>query len=268
VSPFRRSTVIAWVESDRVVLVKAAADVAAAAETRRLHGIDLACGDPAASAETLQAMLAAPGWRGLRREVLVSDRLVHYAAMERPRGVRSVRELELAAEGRLEQLFDINGPDWIVRVDARPFSAHVLACALPRGLVERIRGVLCAGPARVPIRPYLLRDLARHASRLPKACWFASAARDYIGIVHVRDGCCHRIRIHPTQHPDARLAVALVERERTLLGEAQASETTLLSGLAGAHDGADVVRLDEPGRGKRPSARTARFGRALAEAWA
>jgi hypothetical protein len=265
VSPFRRSTIFVSVESDRVVLVKAGTRPGAHAEAKRLDGIDLASGDFAPIAEPLQAILSAPGWRGLQREILISDRLVHHAALERPSGVRTFGELQLAVEGRLEQLFDIHPPDWAVRVDAKPFANHVVACALPRRLGEAIQTVLCASATRVSIRPYLLCELDRHAKRLPNACWFATAGRDYVAIVRVRDGCCRRIRIHPTARPDARLAVALVERSRTLLGEERGSEATFLSGLTGDHEGGDVVRLDAPAAGKGRSARTSAYGRAMSE---
>jgi hypothetical protein len=249
-----------------VVLVKAGAGPAAPLEARSLDGFDLASGDVGRMAPPLQAILSEPGLKRLQRQILLSDRLVHYVAMERPQGVRTFRELQLAIESRLRHLFDIDPADWTVRVNARPFAKHVVACAAPRRLVERIQTVLCAGAARASIRPYLLCDLDRHAGRLPNACWFANAGRDYIGIVRVRDGCCSRIRIHPTPHPDARLAVAVVERERTLLGEEQKSEAIFLSGLPGDHEGGDVVHLD--GHGRERGSRTSPHGRALAELWA
>jgi hypothetical protein len=268
VSPFRRSTIFVSVERDRVVLVKAGARPGMPAEAERLDGIDLACGDLTPIAEPLRAILSAPGWRGLQRRILISDRLVHHAAVERPLGVRTFGELQLAVEGRMEQLFDIDPPDWAVRVDAKPFAKHVAACALPRRLGEAIQAALCAGATRVSIRPYLLCELDRHAKRLPNACWFATAGRDYVAIVRVHDGCCRRIRIHPTPRPDARLAVALVERSRTLLGEEQGAEATFLSGLPGDHEGGDVVHLDERETGKGSSARVSIYGRAMAEVWA
>ena len=263
-SPFRRSTLVVCVDIDRVIVVPTARG-ACAGNARQLAGLDLRSGDAARALEPLRAMLAEPGWKGLEREILLSDRLAHYFVMERPEGIRTFHELQLALESRLQYLFEIRLADWVLRVDAKPFAPSFVACAIPRRLIVGLEAALCTGSSpRTSLRPYLLFELDRHARKLPATCWFGAAGRDYIGIVRVRDGHCQRVRIVAAPVPDARAALRLIERERMLLGEYERAEPLFFSGLFDEHGGADVVLLDGPGRDRR--GRAAAFRRAMVEA--
>ena len=78
-SPFRRSTLVICVESDRVVMVPAWDGAATTTDARRLVGVDLRSGDVARALQPLREMLSDPAWKGVEREILLSDRLAFFS---------------------------------------------------------------------------------------------------------------------------------------------------------------------------------------------
>ena len=241
----RGSVLHASVEADRVAMVKLG---------RRGEVLEQICvaialdpGQPTSALQSLSLLLSAAPWRGATRRVVVSDRLVRYLVLPRPLGLRSLAELQLAVTDHLAQAFDLDGGQWRILIDAPAFTPRVVACALPLALLEALEATFAQGGPCLSIRPYLVAESARLASRLPARGWFASATRDYLAILGVRQGGPRSIRILPGAYGDARIIAATVARERLLQGddEEPGDGQTLFSGWL-THEAGDapLTRLD------------------------
>lgn len=68
---------------------------------------------------------------GVRANIVIADRLVRYFLVERPQGARSVKELELAAELRFEELYGEDAQPWKIKMDLSPWAPNFLACSMP-----------------------------------------------------------------------------------------------------------------------------------------
>src|SRR5262245_55941534 len=142
VSLFKRERVYASVELDRVALVRLGAD----GVPREDAVIALAL-DPERPDEWIKAAhatLAAPAWRNVPRNVVMSDRLVRYIVMDRPQGVRSSAELRLACEARFQASLERPAAEWEIAIDARPFARHLFACGASRRLLDAVRALFAA----------------------------------------------------------------------------------------------------------------------------
>lgn len=248
-SRFRRDEVLIFLESGGAALARLRHRERADLSSTRQIDIELPAGTLAAGLHLLQDVLSEPAWQGTRREVIVSDRLVHYLVLERPQGLRSAAELQIAIEGRFEQMYEIVPSEWIVRYDRRAFARNLVACAMPRDLVEALESTVAKSGICSGIRPLLLFTLNRHAASLPNDCWYALAGRAQVAIAWIRAGTCRRIRVLPLEAPTANLVAELLERERIMAGEAEGNTPVFLSGLhtfihKGGEQGADANKSD------------------------
>jgi hypothetical protein len=269
VSLFRRSVVFASVELERVCLVRIRRGRTAVAEEDRVFTRELDPDAPQASLNEVAHTLSGPGWRGTRRHVVISDRLVHYLVMPRPQGVQAAAELRLAIETRFEQLFDAPAAEWAIEADLRPLARHFVACALPHRLVNALRSAFSEGGECVSLRPFLICELNRLARRLPAECWYAAAAHDSVALARIARGECQRLRVLPASRPTPDHVIELVDRERLTAGETIVDVPILSSGiLEGKAEPDSLKRLDQPRWRTQPRAWSSLHRLALAELWA
>jgi len=193
---------------------------------------------------------------------------VRYLVMDRPEGVRSATELELACEARFQAGFDRPAADWRIAIDARLFARHFFVCAIPRRLFDALSRIFGAHGPVVSMRPCLIAELGRRARRLPAPCWFVAATRDCVTIAGLDDDGCRVVRVLSAEQPSAGSIADIVAREALLAGEIGADAPVLVAGtVAGDFTGA-LQRVDAPTWGTQSSSWTSNYRLALSEQWA
>jgi hypothetical protein len=268
VSLFRRERVYASIELDRIALVKLGGKHADTPTQEQLIDVDFDPDHPERALREVSNLLASPGWRGTRRHVVLSDRLARYLVIERPEGIRSFGELDLAVSARFEEAFDASSAHWDIAIDARTLAQRFFACATPRRVLQEIRNTFSENGECDSIRPYLVCELNRLARRIPASCWFATATRDSLGLAGVSGGEVRQIRVLPCSSPASSTIAELVERERLLAGEAAGGRECLFSGVLEDDDErAMLTRLDQPQWGAQHRAWSSNYRVALAEIW-
>lgn len=112
--------------------------------------------------DAVGALIAAANLRGTEVYITLADRLVRHFVCERPAGTRSAREITLAARLRFEEVFSTSATDWEVQVDLRPLATRLLACAIPKPLLNGL--ILHCANADLKlrsIRPLSLSEIDR-----------------------------------------------------------------------------------------------------------
>ncbi len=266
-SLFRRDAVHASVELDRVALVRIGRH-GSLVEQCILPFAQPPDDEPRALARLAQH-LSGDAWRGTTRHVVLSDRLVRYLVLERPDGVRSLRELRAVVESKFESVFDVAASGWQIAVDTRPGGRRVVACGVQRRLLEAASAAFGAdGPCR-SVQPYFVRELQRRSRRLPATCWFVVAARDCLTIAAIVDGECCRVVVHPEAGAQPAAIAERVGREALLHGDVPEGAPVLVSGVVGGDPAtAGLARLDAVHWAAQPAGWSADFRVALAERWA
>ena len=267
-SPFRRDRVYASIELDRIALVRLDAQRAGAPAQERLLEVGFDADHPDRALREVSQVLALAEWRGTQRHVVLSDRFARYLVVERPQGITSFAELELAVSARFEEAFDASGAQWDIAIDARTLAHRFFACATPRRALEEIRTTFAENGECDSIRPYLVCELNRLARRLPAECWFATATRDSLGLAGIAHGEVQQIRVLPCASPTSSTIAELIERERLLAGEAAGGQRCLFSGvLEDDVEGTMLTRLDRPQWAAQPRTWSSNYRVALAEIW-
>jgi hypothetical protein len=265
VSLFRRERVYASVELDRVALVRLGADGVLREEAVIACALDPE--RPDAWLKAVGATLAAPAWRDVARGVVLSDRLVRYVVMERPQGVRSRAELQLACEARFQASFERPANEWEIALDAHAFAQRYLACGVVRRLLDAVRAAFGAEGKLVSLQPFLVCELRRLARRLPDDCWFVAAARDCVTLAGLAGGEYRLVRVFAVEQPTVSMIRDALERESMLTGEIAPHAAVLFAGVLQGDGGAAMRRLDAPNWGAQPTQWTSGFRLALAERW-
>ncbi len=267
-SPFRRERVYASIELDRIALVKLDGPHAGAPAQERLIEVGFDADHPDRAMREVSQLLALAEWRGTQRRVVLSDRFARYLVVERPQGISSFNELELAISARFEEAFDASSAQWDIAVDARTFAHRFFACATPRRALEEIRTAFAENGQCDSIRPYLVCELNRLARRLPAESWFATAARDSVALASIARGEVQQIRVLPCPSPTSSTIAELVERERLLAGEVAGGQQCLFSGvLEDDHEGTMLTRVDRPQWAAQHRTWSSNYRVALAEIW-
>lgn len=265
-SRFRRDRIYASVELDRTALVRLGGD----GEPREEAIVEMPL-DPERPQEwagAVRATLGQPAWRSAPRSVVLSDRLVRYVAMERPRGVRSSAELELACEARFQSSFERPANEWEIAIDARPFSPRVFACGAARAALDAIRAPFAGQGALLSLKPFLVCELQRLARRLPAECWFVAVARDCLALAGIARGECRFARVLAAERPSASLIEDTLAREALLAGEVAADAPVMIAGvLEGDAAASGLRRMDAPSWRTQPRHWTSGYRLALAERW-
>jgi hypothetical protein len=265
VSLFRRECVFASVELDRAVLLKL--DAAGRPSEQAIIALSFGTTSPDEGLVPLTAALSAPAWRGLPRRVVLSDRLTHCLAVERPQGVRSKAELRLACEARFRATFGA-ATDWEIEVDMRPFARTDFVCGMPRALANALRTSFGFEGRLASLAPFAVCELRRLARRLPKDCWLIVLARDCLTVAGIAAGECRLVRGIAIEHPSIAAVQETLAREQLLSGEVAADAPVYVVGtLQGELGGAAVERLDAPSWGTEPSSWARDFRLALSERW-
>jgi hypothetical protein len=267
VSLFRRERLYASVELDRLALVRLGSD--GVAREQAVMALPLDPERPDEWRREVEHTLASPLWRDAPCSVVLSDRLVRYAIMERPEGLRSGAELRLACEARFQASFDRPARDWEIALDARAFARHYLACGILRRFLDVIRAVFATRSRLVSVRPFLICELRRVARRLPGDCWFIVAARDCVALAGIAARECRRIRVLAVEQPTAAMIQGALEREMLLGGELAPNAPVLVAGVLQGDLGANAMRRIDAARwGSQPNHWTSGFRVALSERWA
>lgn len=264
-SLFRPERVFASIDCAGVALVKSRGDAAAPAQAQLIPGAF----DAQLAAESLAStarVLAQPQWKSTTRQVVLSDSFVRYLVVERPLGVRSATELELAVNARFEQAYDLSAAQWTIAIDAAPFDRRCIACAIPTSLLAAISNVFSQHGRCASIQPFLICELNRRARQMPRSGWYAAASADNLCLVALANGAIERIRALPCRAPTAAEIGRLVARERLLAGDDGFDHEYFFSGsLSGADAGTPLRRIDRAQWGPQP--RSAQYRTALAEVW-
>jgi len=254
------------VEADRVALVRLRGADVLAAEIVPLAGSPVDAPDVL---DVLATRLGAAPWRGAPREVALSDRLVRYLVVDRPRGVRSRRELKAVAQARFASVFDADPAQWRIAMDEQPGRSRVVACGIARELFDRVVQVFGAGGACRAVRPFLAHELARRARRVPDECWLAVAARDCVALAAVSGGECLRIGVFAEQELRPGAIAERVRRESLLHGDVPENAPVVVAGVLGGEVvSSGFTRLDRPNWAAQPAGWSADFRVALAGHWA
>lgn len=266
-SLFRRDAVHASVELDRVALVRI--DRQGSIVEQCIVPLALPPDEDARPLARLAERLSGDAWRDTTRHVVLSDRLVRYLVVERPQGVRSLRELRAVVESKFESVFDVAASSWQIAVDTAPGGRQVVACGVQRRLLEAATAAFGADGACRSVQPYFVRELRQRSRRLPATCWFVVGARDCLAIAAIVDGECRRVGVHPVAGTQPAEIVERVAREALLHGDVPEGAPVLVSGVVGGDPATGgVARLDAVHWAAQPAGWSADFRVALAERWA
>lgn len=182
------------------------------------HGVrPLAGKDPAGEIPAaLETLIAESGMRGTELRITLADTLVRQFVCERPTGVRSLREIALAAGVRFEEIFGAPRADWELRLDMRPRISSQLACALPKSLLDGVVGACARSAIRLAsIRPFSVSETARLMplpARKPTIAVVVGPGSVWLG--RVQRGAWQSARSHPLGGELAAVLPGLLQQER------------------------------------------------------
>lgn len=269
-SLFRRNTLYVGLEPDRasVVCLAGLRKPRVLADT----SIPFALDPRAPLLGPLIEALADPAFKASEIHLTLADTLVRYFVTEAKLGVRSRAELEETIAAHFEEQFGLPAGDWMISADLEPGADAYLACAVPRALVEALRGACAGARLRVAgMTPYAVSEMNRWHRRLPgRDFWFAAAAPRSLTLGYRARTGWRGMRTHAgAADVDTQLA-ALAQRDALLHGVAEVAPVRC-SGLVGqpvhGTPSATLLRLGAglwPGRGEAWS-RSYRL--ALSGAW-
>lgn len=124
----------------------------------------------------LDKLLAEPVWSGAHTRVVVADHWVRYAVVPWVAALSSAEERLAHGRQILAGLYGEAVAAWDVRISDAPPQTTRVACAVPRDLLEAVRGAcLSHGNALVSLQPQLVAAFEAWRGHLPPAkAWFVS----------------------------------------------------------------------------------------------
>jgi hypothetical protein len=266
VSLFRPSRVYASIEPDQIAIVRMADRHTRETQDERIFEADFAGDRPLDAFSLVVAVLHESHWRDTHRHIVLSDRLVRYLVIDRPEGLRSIAELDLAVQTHFEQAYDATAADWTIALHALPFAQRFVACAVPRYLLDAAQATFSAEGVCASIQPFLICEMNRRTAQLPQHCWYAAAARDCVALSQIVAGQCHRIRVLPISS-DSDIA-DLIEQEQLLSDFDTGAAPVLLSGVVEEEvDAAQLTRVDQARWLSKGRDWSSRYRLALSEVW-
>lgn len=174
-SRFLRDRLQIGVEPGKVTLVR----LARPGERRVVDSATLPCPNetPMESAVQLLATeLLSQRWQGTRVRIVIGDLLARYLVAPVPQGARSIAELREASRLRFQDIYGEDLASWAVMMDLAPWTPDHLGSALPKALVDGVRGA-CRN-ASLPIDgivPFGISEFNRHHRTMAfRSGWFVA----------------------------------------------------------------------------------------------
>lgn len=126
--------------------------------------------------QSLDGMLAQPGWRGALLRVVVADSWVRYAMVPWVAELSSTDERVAHARQLLAGAYGEAVSDWDVRVSEVPPGSPRVACTIPRAMLDSLRTICRKHHVRLAsLQPQLVCAYENWRHRLPPAgSWFVS----------------------------------------------------------------------------------------------
>jgi hypothetical protein len=136
----------------------------------------------AAACATLSDLLSDRMRRGVRLNVVVSDRLARYQLLPWQAGIVSRGEWRAYALHRFESVYGEAAKSWRLKIEVVPPGNPSLACAVDSDLVEALRAAAAANTSRlVAVRPNFISLFSqrRHALR-GDHLWFGTVEEHHL----------------------------------------------------------------------------------------
>jgi hypothetical protein len=213
-------------------------------------------GDWSSSLVVLATELADPKWHDAHLRVVLADTWVRYALV--PSSEALVSDDERAQHARLfmAQLYGEGMDDWNIALSRAGEMSHYVAAAMPRELVDGIRGLRTGSGRIAAIQPQLVAAFNAWAWRLPPTGgWFVTIEQGSLSAVHFTArgwDRVHSVRIGTEWSAElrrlrtfGRLALGSAADERVLV-----DAPLWLRRIAGAAgDGLEWLEEQKPGAG-------------------
>jgi hypothetical protein len=166
-----------------------------------------------------QAIAGLEGSRALL-DIVVSDAHCRYLVVDRPSGLRTVAELEAAAQSRFKAVFGDRGA-WSVKLGASAFGGADFAAAVDKDMLARLSAeALAAGLRLVSIRPHWVAWAARLRRTLRRgAHWLVCAEGAWVSLGYIDQGQCRHVRVLRLEAGGADVQ-SLLARERAFVEHA------------------------------------------------
>jgi hypothetical protein len=150
---------------------------------------------------------------GVELHVTVADHWSRYWMQAVPDGIGQLAELRTLSAARFESLFGLKAEAWSIAADWQS-SGLVLACAMPRSLVEALRNPPHDVWSLASLQPASVRALSRNASKFPAEGWVLCSSSTGITLFQISSARVCHVRRHPTTGvPTVPMIEALIEAE-------------------------------------------------------
>lgn len=229
-----------------------------------------------AALESLDAILSQPEWQNAEVDIVLSNRLVRYAAMPFDAQLKDYPAQEAFARYSLIRTYGSVAGQWELRIQRGKAGKPWLVCAIDKALLEQLRQICAAHRLRLrSVVPYLAPVFNRHFRAIKiEPAWLVIHEPGYSLIALLRDkelaalnGVCHdSIRELPLLLDRENLASSLAEPCKSVylhapsgngmsampnLGyEFNVLDTALPSGFPSAAEGLYAMALSGPAKGR------------------
>ena len=176
-SPLWRDEVGVYLSPHRLCLVRMKRGVRPVMAAEHELRFEAVKGDSwTAPLAALDQLLAEPTWSGAHTRVVVADHWVRYAVVPWVAALSSADERMAHGRQVLASLYGEAVAGWDVRISDAPPQASRVACAVPRELLEAVRGACLAhGSTLMSMQPQLVAAFEAWRAHLPAAkAWFVS----------------------------------------------------------------------------------------------
>lgn len=181
--------------------------------------------------------------RGIELHVTVSDHWLRHWMQAVPEGIGRLAELRALTAARFESLFGLKADAWTITADWQS-TGLILACAMPRSLVEALRNPPQDVWALASLQPASVRALLRNPSRLPAEGWALYSSSTGITLFQFANARVCHVRRHPTTGvPTVQTIEALLEAEMLRCGAAPAGDLHVFGRVHGDLPGERLAGL-------------------------
>ncbi len=195
-----------------------------------------------AALEKLDALLSQPEWQDAVVDVVLSNRLVHFAAIQLDPQLKDPAAQQAFAEYSLVQVYGLVAKQWALRIQRSKAGESALVCAVEKALLDRLRQVCAAHQLTLrSVTPSLVPVFNQHFKAIGlDAAWLVIHEPGYSLFALLRDGAFEVLS--GVRHGSAQDIPMLLDRENLSNPVAEPCKSVYLYALPG-FDVSDMPKL-------------------------
>lgn len=203
------------ISPERISLLKLGRGLKPKLLTKHDEAIDASGRQPAwrAAVERLDAILGQPEWQNAEVDIVLSNRLVRYAAIPFAAQLKDYSAQEAFARYSLTQTYGSVAAQWELRIQHGKAGKPWLVAAMDKELIERLRQICVAHQLKLrSVTPYLAPVFNRHIQSIkPESAWLVVSEPGYslFTLLHDREF----VAVSGVYHDSVQDIAVLLDRE-------------------------------------------------------